>query len=225
MAVVIAVVVFAAAAVGVVMGLAVAGDPGVRTMDKMLPFKQDFAAYNAASVADIRAWVQQYGQNAQTIPDMPGVGAATPAERAAAADLLSRTEAGTAAFNDPAAAKAAGYDINPLISNVWRTYHGATGKAAMMHVQKAHRTGAVLDPSAPDDLMYDLQGDGSWKLTGVMYFADGAYPGPPPTPGGPITRWHYHPRMAMKHMMMHVFFVPGNDLSMAYMIDMNMDGM
>jgi hypothetical protein len=224
-AIVSAVAVFAAAAVGFVTGVAAGGDPGVRTMDKILPFKQDFGAYNAASVADIRAWVQQYGKAAGTIPNMPDVGAATPEQRAAATDLLNRTEAGTAAFNDPAAAKAAGYDINPLISNAYRAYHGATGKAAMMHVQKAHRNGAVLDPNAPDDLMYDLQGDGSWKLDGVMYLADGAYPGPPPTPGGPITRWHYHPRMAMKHLAMHLFFVPGNDLAQAYTIDMDMDGM
>jgi hypothetical protein len=98
---------------------------------------------------------------------------------------------------------------------------------AMMHVRNVHPSGgAVLDPSAPDMLMYDHQGDGTWKLVGVMYLADGAYPGAPPTPGGPITRWHYHPRMAMRHLGMHVFFVPGNDLAHAYAIDMDdMDDM
>ncbi len=199
-AVVIAAVVFAAAAVGFVMGVAAAGDPQVRTMDKIWPIKQDFAAYNAASAADIRAWVQQYGLDARTAPNLPDVAAATPEQRAAATDLLTRTEAATAAYNDPAAAKAAGYDMNPLIQNVWQGFASATGKMAMMHVQKANRSGAVLDPNAPDDLMYDYQGNGSWKLVGVMFLADGAYPGPPPTPGGPITRWHYHPRMAGKHL-------------------------
>ena len=50
------------------------------------------------------------------------------------------------------------------------------GKMAMMHVRNVHPSGAVLDPSAPDMLMYALQGDGAWKLVGVMYLADGAYP-------------------------------------------------
>ena len=50
--------------------------------------------------------------------------------------------------------------------------------------------------------------------------ADGAYPGPPPVPGGPITRWHYH-RMGSRHLMMHLFFVPGNDLAHAYAMTMD----
>ena len=217
-AVVIAAAVFAAAAVGVVMGVAAAGDPGVRPMTKMWPIKQD----GGPSAADQRAWVREYGVNALTTPNLPDVDAATPEQRAAATDLLTRTEAGTAAYADPAAAEAAGYKQDPGIADFTEAFAAAMpGKMAMMHVRNVHPGGAVLDPSAPDMLMYALQGDGAWKLVGVMYLADGAYPGAPPTPGGPITRWHYHPRMAMRHLGMHVFFVPGNDLAHAYAIDMD----
>lgn len=218
-AVVIAVAVFAAAAVGFVMGVAAAGDPGVRAMTTMWPFKQD------PSAPDIRAWVEKYGQNARVMPDLPDVDAATPEQRAAATDLLTRTEAGTAAYADLAAAEKAGYQENAAIAAATRAVAAAQGKMAMLHVAKAHPSGAVLDPGAPDMLMYAYQGD-AWKLVGVAYLADGAYPGPPPVPGGPITRWHYHPRMLMRHLMMHLFFVPGNDLAHAYAInmdDMDMD--
>ncbi len=71
--------------------------------------------------------------------------------------------------------------------------------------------------------MYDYEGNGVWKLVGVMYLADGAYPGPPPTPGGPITRWHYHSRMAGEHLGMHIFCGMDDDLAHAYAV--NMDGM
>jgi hypothetical protein len=220
-AAVIAAVVFAAAAVGFVMGAAAACDPGVRPLTKMSPFKQDGGS-SAADPADVRAWVLRYGQDARTMPNLPDVDAATPEQRAAATDLLTRTEAGTAAYADPAAAQAAGYDFNPVIANTFEALAGAMpGKMMMMHVPNVHRGSALLDPSAPDMLMYDYQSDGSWKLDGVMYLADGAYPGPPPVPGGPITRWHYHPRMAMKHLGMHLFFVPGNDLAHAYAVNMD----
>ena len=102
-AVVIAAAVFAAAAVGFMMGVAAAGDPGVRPMTKMWPIKQDPIA------SDQRAWVQKYGQDARQTPNLPDVDAATPEQRAAATDLLTRTEAGTAAYADLAAAEAAGY--------------------------------------------------------------------------------------------------------------------
>jgi len=41
-----------------------------------------------------------------------------------------------------------------------------------------------------------------------------------PAPGGPITRWHYHDKSGGKGLMMHIFFVPGNDLAHAYATEM-----
>ena len=214
-AVVIAAAVFAAAGVGV-MGVTAAADPG-----------------DDGPPADHRAWVEKYGQPFREVPNLPDVDAATPEQRAAATDLLIRTEAATAAYADPAAAEAAGFTFIGDLARAGQNpgIAGAMGAVAaampdmmnMMHVKNTHPSGAVLDPSSPDQLMYTYQGDGTWKLTGVMYMADGAYPGAPPVPGGPITRWHYHPRMGSRHLMMHLFFVPGNDLAHAYA--MTMDGM
>lgn len=217
-AVVIGTVVFMTAAVGCMMSRAPHGDPGVRATTKMWPFKRD------PSGPDLRAWVQRYGQNALQMPNLPDVGAATPAERAAATDLLVRTEAATAGYVDLTAAEKAGYRQNPAVTKLTEAYAAMTpGKMTMMHVAKDHPSGAVLDPNAPDMLMYEYQRNGDWKLVGVMFLADGAYPGPPPTPGGPITRWHYHPRMAMRHLGMHLFFGMDNDLAHAYAL--SMDGM
>jgi hypothetical protein len=70
-AVVIAAAVFAAAAVGVTMGVAAAGDPGVRAMTKMWPIKQDPIAL------DQRAWVQMYGGR----EEMPNLRTWTPPPR------------------------------------------------------------------------------------------------------------------------------------------------
>jgi hypothetical protein len=38
--------------------------------------------------------------------------------------------------------------------------------------------------------------------------------------GGPITRWHYHDKSGGQALMMHIFFVPNNDLAHAYAADM-----
>lgn len=214
-ALVIGAVVLMVATVGCMTGPSPYGSPGVRATTKMWPFKRD------PSAPDMRAWVEQYGQNALQMPNLPDVGAATPAQRAAAKDLLVRTEAATAGYVDLAAAEKAGYQQNPTVTRLTEAYAAMTpGKMTMMHVAKAHPGGAVLDPNNPDMLMYDYESDGTWKLVGVMYLADAAYPGPPPTPGGPITRWHYHPRMAMRHLGMHLFFGMDNDLAQAYAVDM-----
>jgi hypothetical protein len=92
----------------------------------------------------------------------------------------------------------------------------------MMHVgNKANKSdGKVLDPSAPETLMYGYEGDGHWMLMGVMYTAAESYPQAPPDPGGPITRWHYHNKSGGQGLMMHIFFVPGNDLAHAYAADL-----
>ncbi|BBX47920.1 hypothetical protein GCM10009641_10350 [Mycobacterium cookii] len=217
-AVVIGTAVFLVASAGCMTTPAAPGSPGIRAKTKMWPFKRNPAG------PDMRAWVEKYGQNALQMPNLPDVGAATPQQRAAATDLLVRTEAATAGWVDLAAAEKAGYRQNPAVTRLTEVYASMVpGKMTMMHVAKDHPGGAVLDPNAPDMLMYDYESDGAWKLVGVMFLADGAYPGPPPTPGGPITRWHYHPRMAMRHLGMHIFFGMGNDLAHAYAV--NMDGM
>ena len=183
-----------------------------------------------------QAWAHRYGVDRATMPNLPDVAAATPAQRAAALDLLRRTEAETAQYADLATAKAAGYDLTAALTRAERR-HPALAKAIrmmdagsmpaghrmpMLHVANKHnrRDGKVLDPSAPETLMYEYQGHGQWKLVGVMYTANESYPQAPPDPGGHITRWHYHDKSGGQALMMHLFFVPGDDLAQTYAAEM-----
>jgi hypothetical protein len=181
-----------------------------------------------------QAWAHQYGQDRSQMPNLPDVSSASPQQQAAAADLLARTEAATAAYADPAKAQAAGYDLSAslaraeqktpkLAARLQRVDSGAhLASMPMLHVaNKANRNdGKVLDPSAPETLMYEYQGHNAWKLVGVMYTANESYPQAPPDPGGPITRWHYHDKGGGAPLMMHIFFVPGNDIAQAYALRM-----
>ena len=181
-----------------------------------------------------QAWAHQYGQDRSQMTNLPDVSSASPQQQAAAVDLLARTEAATAAYADPAKAQAAGYDLagslaraeqkNPrLAARLQRVDAGAhLANMPMLQVaNKANRNdGKVLDPTAPETLMYEYQGHNAWKLIGVMYLADESYPQAPPDPGGPITRWHYYDKGGGASLMMHVFFVPGNDLAQAYALRM-----
>lgn len=182
-----------------------------------------------------QAWAHQYGQDRAAMPNLADVASATPQQQAAAADLLARTESATAAYADTSKAQAAGFDIgaalaraeqrNPgLARRIQRVDSGQTqARLPMLHVaNKAdRRDGKVLDPSAPETLMYEYHGNNTWRLVGVMYTANESYPQAPPDPGGPITRWHYHDKHGGAALMMHIFFVPDNDLAHAYALTMD----
>ena len=58
-----------------------------------------------AQAAARQAWAHQYGIDPKTSTDLPDVASATDAQRQAAIDLLSRTEAATAGWSDLDAAK------------------------------------------------------------------------------------------------------------------------
>ena len=106
------------------------------------------------------------------VPNLPDVNAATPEQRAAATDLLIRTEAATAAYADPAAAEAAGYTFigdlaragqDPGIAGAMGAFAAAMPDMMnMMHVKNIHPSGAVLDPSSPDHI--DVRLPGRWHL-------------------------------------------------------------
>lgn len=180
-----------------------------------------------------QAWARKYGQNRDTMPDLPPVASASDAQREAALNLLTQTEAATAPFSDVSAATAAGYDLqkalakaeakNPKLASILSAVDGGKMPKTMpmLHVANIRAgTFGVLDPSHPQTLMYEYEGNGNWKLVGVMYTAGKAFPQAPPDPGGPITRWHYHPKSGGAGLMMHIFFVPGNDLAHAYALTM-----
>lgn len=181
-----------------------------------------------------QAWAQKYGLDRATMPIQPDVASATAEQQAAAKDLLLRTQAATAQYNDLATAKAAGFDLQATLSRIEKRrprlakiiqridagQQPPGAKMPMLHVANAANKadGKVLDPSAPETLMYGYQGQGKWVLVGVMYSANESYPQAPPIPGGPITRWHYHAKGGQNggKLMMHLFFLPGNDLGPAY---------
>jgi len=183
-----------------------------------------------------QAWAHTYGIDRATMANLADAASATPDQQAAATDLLLRTEKATAQYADLDTAKAAGYDLQAsLVQNEKKKPGKAKslqridageqmpdGAMPMLHVgnESNRRDGKVLDPSAPETLMYSYQGQGHWTLVGVMYTANESYPQAPPDPGGPITRWHYHDKSGGQKLMMHIFFVPGNDLSHAYAAEM-----
>src|SRR5947209_7527657 len=63
-----------------------------------------------------QAWAHQYGVDRATMAKLAPVAAASPEQQAGARDLLLRTEAATAQYNDLATAKAAGFDLQASLA-------------------------------------------------------------------------------------------------------------
>lgn len=124
---------------------------------------------------------------AHRLEQYPAIFLATPRQRAAAQRLRDVLFASTRRLADPGGAEAAGFDL--------RRAHRAPGERRVMWFHSENRRwhaarGAGLDPAHPDTLIYaDLPGR-PLKLVGVMISMPRGLRGP--TPGGPITRWHYH---------------------------------
>jgi hypothetical protein len=104
----------------------------------------------------------------------------TPAERAAAAELVNAARVALARYADPAIAAADGYRVNGLA--------GIDFHAANPANENDDR---VLDPAHPETLVYAVAPDGRPVLMGAMFMMPkiGA---PGPTIGGPLTVWHAH---------------------------------
>jgi hypothetical protein len=137
--------------------------------------------------------------------------AATPEQRAAAAELVAATRAATAKYADYDDAHAAGYGlrVKPLVS-----------KPTHFPNPALMRDGHVLDPEAPETLMYWTAPDGRRVLVGAVYKTSRLETAP--TPGGALTAWHTHTSVDHKcypaldascpqdsGKMMHVFFFDG----------------
>lgn len=128
------------------------------------------------------------------VPNLPDTASATPQQTAAARDLLARTIAATAAYRDPAAATRAGFDVQAAWDRKQKLLSAAgkeTRARGAVHVpNKAHRTdGKILDPNAPETLVYRRSAEGSFTLVGVMFTAERKTP---PTSYQPYLRWHTH---------------------------------
>lgn len=130
------------------------------------------------------------------MPNLPDAGSATAAQTAAARRFLEESEADTAAYRDLAKAKAAGFDVaaawqrkEAKATRLGRTVR--TDRVQLVHVPStANRSdGRVLDPKAPETLMYARSPKGTFTLVGIMYTAEKKAP---PNAYPPYQRWHYH---------------------------------
>lgn len=115
-----------------------------------------------------------------------------PAQVAELEQLVADTEASTAKYRDIEVAKADGYAFAPDAQvRVDRAL--ALGRPAPnLHMAKNanRRDGRVVDPSAPETLLYWLDADGTWTLNGVVFRTE-----PGVTPADtiiPADWWHNH---------------------------------
>src|SRR5262249_47269436 len=105
---------------------------------------------------------------------------ASPAEQAAAAELVATVKRDTARFADLDAALAAGYQL-PAVSE---------GMAVHLENKAYKNDGRVLDPQRPETLVYAISGGRATLLGALFVMERGGQPGP--AVGGPITHWHAH---------------------------------
>ena len=120
-----------------------------------------------------------HGHGAEFPPLASRLAAATPAERAAAADLLARTRATLQAYESEPAARAAGFEPNP-------------NGGRLIHYRDVanRRDDRQLDPEHPEGLVYIRTVPGTLQLLGAVFTVHAGEPAP--SPGGAIFQWHTH---------------------------------
>jgi hypothetical protein len=201
------------------------------------------AGHHAAAAEGAHGETVPGAHDHHDIPNLPDTASASAGQTKAATQLLDRTIAATAAYRDPAKAKAAGFDVQAA----WERKQSRLARAGkepkqdrrgLVHVpNKANRTdGRVLDATAPETLIYAHRADGSFVLVGVMYTAEKKAP---PTSYQPYVRWHTHEvctgggpgkarpvdgqcpagtTLRTTGAMTHVWFVDDDQLAEAYAI-------
>ena len=207
-----------------------ADDPAI---DQSAPTGQESrAAASAPGTSDLaarEAWVRQYGQDRKAMQNLPDVAAASAQQQAAASDLLAQTQVSTAAYGDIAKAQAAGFDLQSALANADKAQpklrqrlaridagHAVDHPPVLRVVNQANtHDGKVLNPAAPEYLLYEYHAHNVWQLIGAAYLANESFPQPPPDPGGPITRWSFSPKRPVA-LIMTLFFTAGGDLAHAY---------
>lgn len=122
---------------------------------------------------------------AHRLHQYPTISLATPEQRAAAASLLARARARVRPWRDPRSGDQAGFEVDtrrPRTSGPTKWFHAEN---------RAYSNDRVfLDAERPESLIYaDVPGR-PLVLVGVMFAMPRGVRGP--TPGGPITRWHWH---------------------------------
>jgi hypothetical protein len=108
-----------------------------------------------------------------------------PAQRRAAQQLRAEIRAAVRLWGRPRSGDAAGFDIDGRQART-------TGPIRYFHAEhrRYSHDRAYLDPRQPESLIYaDVPGR-PLVLVGVMFALPRGVMGP--SPGGPITRWHWH---------------------------------
>ncbi len=109
---------------------------------------------------------------------------ATPAQLVAATRFWAELKRAAARWRDPRAAARAGFNTHPA-----RRPPARVGYLHAEHRRYSH-DGRFLDPRRPETLVYANVPGRKLVLIGVMFSMPRGKHGP--TPGGPITRWHFH---------------------------------
>jgi hypothetical protein len=116
----------------------------------------------------------------------PTVALATASEHAAAERLAAEITAAARGWTDPVRAAAAGYKTKPASRR--------PGDLSVHYLHAERRGGRDdgfhLDPLRPKAVIYANAPGRPLELVGVMFSMRRGVQGP--TPGGPITRWHWH---------------------------------
>lgn len=100
----------------------------------------------------------------------------------AASQFVARLQGSIQPYNDVHAALTDGYI---------QTTQDLPGIAAHFIRPDYLRDGRQLDPEYPEVLLHTKRLDGSWRLVGAMFLAEGVTE-EPPSYFGPLDAWHYH---------------------------------
>lgn len=156
--------------------------------------------------------------NRTDMAQLPDVANATPEQTAAAESFVNETIAATAKYRNVKVADAAGFNVPKALARLNRKFPGNAGKPIKeLHVANlANRMdGKILDPSAPETLIYSRAANGTFTLIGVMYTAEKKAP---PVAYQPYLRWHFHAKctpagtVRQSGYMTHIWFVQPGDL-------------
>ncbi|HVF74628.1 MAG TPA: hypothetical protein VM938_06230 [Acidimicrobiales bacterium] len=123
---------------------------------------------------------------------------ATPEQRATADRLLAETKAGAKRWASQANARADGFrPITPVWNGIQH-----------WHNQRFHTDGKVLDPAAPEELIYASTSRGPVLVAAMYVMPEVGQPGP--KVGGPLTVWHAHDDLCFTPDAMVVGFARPN---------------
>ena len=113
---------------------------------------------------------------------------ATPAEAAAANELVMAARAALARYADPAVAAADGYRVQGMAGIDFHASNPAN-----------ESDGRILDPARPETLVYAVAPNGQPVLMGAMFLMP-KIGQPGPAIGGPLTVWHAHQHVCISLM-------------------------